>query len=140
MKLTVDFYFLKNNIPTIVRRRILLVNDYIISSQYKGEVEFPGEDPLAIPVHEKQKYILVFLNKYDTNLASKGFDCIIVVEDYEGIEHEWLLKLNFLQKLLIRWMNKWYWVQKEENFKWIVPLIISIVGLITALIALFRSS
>lgn len=115
-----------NNHSTEVGEITLLNNEFV---KLKEEVEncaylnFINPDTLPI---KRNTYTVNFLDKYHENY--EGYNVSIQIKD------SFLLfaKINWHQKIKLKWMNKQHWIQKGNNVWYVITAILTIVGLYIA--------
>ena len=85
--------------------------------------------PSLFPINPNT-YTINFIN--EINEHHKNFQATIQIKD----SFLFYVKLNNFEKQQLKWMNKQHWIQKENNIWIIIPLILTLTGLIiTYLIA-----
>jgi hypothetical protein len=98
-----------NNHSTDIGEITLLNNEFV---KLKEEVDNCAYlnfiNPGTLPI-KRNTYTIKFLDKYHENY--KGYNLSIQIRD------SFLLfaKINWHQKIKLKWMNKQYWIQKGNN-------------------------
>lgn len=104
-------------------------------------LEFIEDDNISLLKREYEKhYFPIEPNKYDitfldeTDEQHKSFDAKINIKN--SLPIYFYVKLSPPEKQQLKWMNKQKWIQKGNNVWIVIPIIISLIGLlITYLIA-----
>jgi maltooligosyltrehalose synthase len=69
-------------------------------------------------------YTLTFLN--EINEHHKNFKATIHIKDSFMLN----VKLNNFEVQQLKWMNKQHWIQKQNNVWIIIPIILTLIGLV----------
>lgn len=116
----------------VASNALIIVNDEIVSMPLTPHGAMHIDE-----LHSRTKYELKFLDKYHNPIVTYGYDVQLKYRVRSQLGHyvneSIYIKISDFEKQQLKWAHKMFWVQKPENFKWIITSIIALVGTTVAL-------